>query len=133
MSERCFVSTVIFDLARPGISVCLHHIRSFSTLALTLSVPLSSSTSLARKQVLGRVRNLDHLQFRSKSISAKLFMNDVLPVVTGCTAGIGREFALQLSKAGFKILLVARNEKELEKLQSELGTCSASVICGPVC
>jgi FlaA1/EpsC-like NDP-sugar epimerase len=41
-------------------------------------------------------------------------------VVTGCTSGIGREFAVQLSKAGFKLLLISRNEASLKALQAEL-------------
>lgn len=41
-------------------------------------------------------------------------------VVTGCTSGIGREFALQLSKAGFKVLLVSRDETALKQLQTQL-------------
>lgn len=45
----------------------------------------------------------------------------LLLVVTGCTSGIGREFALQLAKAGFKIVLVSRNEQSLKQLQGELG------------
>lgn len=43
-----------------------------------------------------------------------------LQVVTGASDGIGREFALQLSKAGFSILLVARNQVALETLAKEI-------------
>lgn len=35
-------------------------------------------------------------------------------VVTGCTAGIGEEFALQLAKRGFNVGLVGRNLSKLE-------------------
>jgi 17beta-estradiol 17-dehydrogenase / very-long-chain 3-oxoacyl-CoA reductase len=37
-------------------------------------------------------------------------------VVTGSTDGIGREFALQLAKAGFGIVLVSRSQAKLDEL-----------------
>ncbi|KAF7983564.1 hypothetical protein HWV62_21154 [Athelia sp. TMB] len=43
-------------------------------------------------------------------------------VVTGASDGIGREYALQLAKAGFNILLVARNQQMLSTLAEEIGT-----------
>lgn len=42
-------------------------------------------------------------------------------MVTGASDGIGREFALQLAKAGFNILLVARNREMLATLADEIG------------
>jgi len=42
-------------------------------------------------------------------------------VVTGATDGIGKEFALQLGKAGFNILLVARNKDLLQQSATEIG------------
>lgn len=41
-------------------------------------------------------------------------------MVTGSSDGIGREFALQLAKAGFNILLVARNREMLATLAEEI-------------
>lgn len=41
-------------------------------------------------------------------------------VVTGSTDGIGKEFALQLAKAGFNILLVARNVELLNSTSQEI-------------
>ncbi|KAF8895715.1 3-ketoacyl-CoA reductase [Gymnopilus junonius] len=41
-------------------------------------------------------------------------------VVTGATDGIGKEFAFQLAKAGFNILLVARNKELLSQTASEI-------------
>ena len=48
-------------------------------------------------------------------------------VVTGATDGIGKEFAIQLAKAGFNILLVARNKELLAQTASEISMspCSA--------
>jgi len=41
-------------------------------------------------------------------------------VVTGASDGIGREFAFQLAKAGFNILLVARNKVLLDATAAEI-------------
>ena len=42
-------------------------------------------------------------------------------VVTGATDGIGREFAKQLAKAGFNIVLVSRSTEKLGVVAAELG------------
>lgn len=42
-------------------------------------------------------------------------------VVTGATDGIGKEFAFQLAKAGFNILLVSRAETKLNAVAEEIG------------
>ncbi|KAF8198042.1 3-ketoacyl-CoA reductase [Pholiota molesta] len=41
-------------------------------------------------------------------------------VVTGATDGIGKEFALQLAKAGFNIIVVARNQELLNQTANEI-------------
>ncbi|KAF8348274.1 3-ketoacyl-CoA reductase [Amanita rubescens] len=41
-------------------------------------------------------------------------------VVTGASDGIGKEFSFQLAKAGFNILLVARNKTVLEETAAEI-------------
>lgn len=40
--------------------------------------------------------------------------------MTGATDGIGREFALQLAKKGFNILLVSRNPEKLGSVAAEI-------------
>ncbi|KAG8759957.1 hypothetical protein FRC14_004510 [Serendipita sp. 396] len=41
-------------------------------------------------------------------------------LVTGATDGIGREFALQLAKAGFGVVLVSRSKAKLDELAAEI-------------
>lgn len=48
-------------------------------------------------------------------------------VVTGATDGIGREFALQLARAGFSIVLASRSADKLSKVASEVKSANASV------
>jgi len=45
---------------------------------------------------------------------------DAWAIVTGATDGIGREFASQLAKAGFNILLVSRSEDKLAVAAAEI-------------
>ena len=42
-------------------------------------------------------------------------------VITGATDGIGREFAIQLGKAGFNIFLASRSKEKLNAVAAELG------------
>lgn len=42
-------------------------------------------------------------------------------LVTGCTEGIGREYARQLAARGLNIVLVSRNQTKLEAVKEELG------------
>lgn len=48
-------------------------------------------------------------------------------VVTGATDGIGREFALQLARAGFSIVLASRSADKLAKVATEIKSANASV------
>jgi NADPH:quinone reductase-like Zn-dependent oxidoreductase len=42
-------------------------------------------------------------------------------VVTGASDGIGREFAIQLARAGFNVLLAARNQAKLDTVVDDIG------------
>lgn len=48
-------------------------------------------------------------------------------VVTGATDGIGREFALQLSRKGFNILLVSRSPEKLGSVAAEIEAATPGV------
>jgi short-subunit dehydrogenase len=55
-------------------------------------------------------------------------MSDVA-LVTGASAGIGEEFAKQLSRRGYEVILVARRVDRLEKLASDLPGPAHVVAC----
>lgn len=50
-------------------------------------------------------------------------------IVTGASAGIGSEFARQLSSQGYNVTLVARREERLRELADELGTGASVHAC----
>ncbi len=54
-----------------------------------------------------------------------------IAVVTGASSGIGEAAALQLSAAGFHLVLIARRRNRLEKLQLKITESGrpADIIC----
>ena len=53
---------------------------------------------------------------------------DKIALVTGASAGLGTEFARQLSKRGHRLVLAARRKDRLDDLVSELGNARAVAI-----
>ncbi|EAR98547.2 oxidoreductase, short chain dehydrogenase/reductase family protein (macronuclear) [Tetrahymena thermophila SB210] len=53
---------------------------------------------------------------------------DVWAVVTGASEGAGRDWAIELSKRGFNIILIARTVSKLEKVAQELNPAVKSKI-----
>jgi short-subunit dehydrogenase len=49
-------------------------------------------------------------------------------LVSGASAGLGVEFARQLSSSGYRLVLAARRKERLEELAKELGNARASAI-----
>ena len=43
-------------------------------------------------------------------------------IITGASSGLGKEFAKQLSKKGYDLVLVARRKERLRELKDELDT-----------
>ncbi len=50
-------------------------------------------------------------------------------VITGASSGIGREFAKQLSRKGYSLVLAARRKERLEQLAQELPTNVKVIAC----
>ena len=46
----------------------------------------------------------------------------MLALITGASNGLGKDFAKELSKQGYDLVLVARSKDKLDKLSSELKT-----------
>ena len=53
-------------------------------------------------------------------------------VVTGASSGIGRDMARYLSKLGYDLILVARDQEKLEKVKEELHKKGQNVDIYPV-
>ena len=44
----------------------------------------------------------------------------MIALITGASSGLGADFAKELSKEGYDLILVARSKEKLEKLAKEL-------------
>ena len=43
------------------------------------------------------------------------------PVVTGCTAGVGEQYAYNLAAKNMNLLLVSRTKSKLERVAAQIG------------
>jgi NADP-dependent 3-hydroxy acid dehydrogenase YdfG len=57
-------------------------------------------------------------------------LEDQVAIITGASSGIGRGVALELDRAGMKLLLSARRADRLDELAGQL--CNAEVVAGDV-
>ncbi|KAA1478108.1 NAD(P)-binding protein [Dentipellis sp. KUC8613] len=101
-----FLSCVRNELStRSPLSLALLGLGTFTAASILVSL-----VSLLYRVFLSRGTNL-------KKFGAK---KGAWAVVTGASDGIGREFALQLAKAGFNILLASRNPVKLAAVAQEI-------------
>ncbi|SFG84839.1 hypothetical protein SAMN04487761_1724 [Lachnospiraceae bacterium C7] len=55
------------------------------------------------------------------------YKNKPVTLITGASSGIGREFAYQLSKKGYNLVLVARRKERLIEVKRNIGTSAVIV------
>ena len=75
------------------------------------------STSLLIQMHAGLSAYIYPLVFKTQDFRSKY---GEWALVTGCTQGIGREYALGLAARGMDVCLVGRNQKRLEEVQTEI-------------
>lgn len=83
--------------------VCIYMIG-----ALMLGTLFSNFLHLLKRLFFGTSITTDRYGFQSWAL------------ITGCTSGIGKEMAMELSKRGFNLVLVSRNIDKLRSLALEL-------------
>ena len=49
-------------------------------------------------------------------------------LITGASSGLGKEFAIQLSKMGYDLILVARRKDKLKEIKQQLET-NVEIVC----
>jgi hypothetical protein len=124
------LSFTFCNFLRPGVSVRndttkFNLLHSFISTIDSLKnsergrAPGQVSPTLPRFQ-LGEVAETYGTVFLPAFFPSACQLNDT-KVVTGASDGIGREFAIQLAKAGFNVLLAARNQAKLDAVVDEIG------------
>ncbi|KAH9812571.1 hypothetical protein DFH28DRAFT_1129876 [Melampsora americana] len=99
-------SWIIISLAFIGFFTLAKYPISLIKLLLTFT-PISKPFKLKLKDL-------------TKNKSSNQNSTNTWAIITGSTGGIGKEFALQLSKVGFNLILIGRNQSKLKSLEDEL-------------
>ncbi|KAI0294105.1 3-ketoacyl-CoA reductase [Multifurca ochricompacta] len=94
---------------------------------LALGLQVLGAFSIAT--AISRVLSFSFSTFARPGISLKRFgaKKGAWAVVTGASDGIGREFSIQLAKAGFNVLLAARNQSKLDAVVAEIAKAGSDV------
>lgn len=50
-------------------------------------------------------------------------------LITGASSGLGRDFALALSKKGYDLILVSKDKRKLDNVKSEISTNVETIVC----
>jgi short chain dehydrogenase len=104
------LSFIFVTFLRPGVSVRRQPIRSLRPSPIGF-VSLTNS-------VLAKALGLVSLPLPLLTFTR--FQTELL-VITGASDGIGREFAIQLARAGFNLVLAARNQAKLDAVVHDIG------------
>ncbi|CAH7682694.1 hypothetical protein BY996DRAFT_4573510 [Phakopsora pachyrhizi] len=92
-------------LASVGAFTILRYPLSFLWLLISFS-PLSRPLAISLKTLSQNKQNREG--------------SPAWAIITGPTGGIGKEFSLQLARAGFSVLLVGRSQEKLDELAKEI-------------
>ncbi|KAI9457331.1 3-ketoacyl-CoA reductase [Lactarius psammicola] len=94
---------------------------------LALGLQVFGALSLAT--AISRTLSFVFSNFVRPGISLKKFgaNKGAWAVVTGASDGIGREFAIQLARAGFNVLLAARNQAKLDAVVADVAKTASGV------
>ena len=97
-----------------------HYLHLYSVVHLLgIVYALKLSSSLLLKMHAGLKAYVFPLVFHEQDFRCKFGQ---WGLVTGCTQGIGREYALGLAARGMDVVLVSRNREKLEEVQREIET-----------
>ncbi|KAI0246028.1 3-ketoacyl-CoA reductase [Lactifluus subvellereus] len=94
-----------------------------------LALALQALGALSVVTALSRVLCFTFATFLRPGVSLNKFgaKKGAWAVVTGASDGIGREFAIQLARAGFNVLLAARNQAKLDAVVDDIGKAGSGV------
>jgi 17beta-estradiol 17-dehydrogenase / very-long-chain 3-oxoacyl-CoA reductase len=106
------LSFIFVTFLRPGVSV--------RTQPIHLSFCPSLTDKLCQLNRFGARKGAWAGQSALPLLTFTHFQSRLL-VITGASDGIGREFAIQLARAGFNLVLAARNQAKLDAVVDDIG------------